>query len=55
MDELEAAENAESHATAEAQVAGAADVINWNEVFTDVPSEWLNSIVGESSSGVTRH
>jgi hypothetical protein len=55
MDELEAAENAKSYATVEAQVAGAADVIDWNEVFADIPSEWLDSVISKSSSGVARH
>jgi len=54
-DELEAVENAESYAAAEAQVAGAADVIDWNEIFADAPFEWIDSLAGGSSLEVARH
>lgn len=35
LDELEAVENAESFAALEAQMVGASDVIDWNELFVD--------------------
>ncbi|GKU13593.1 unnamed protein product, partial [Fusarium langsethiae] len=50
LDELEAVENAESLAAAEAQLSGAVGVVDWNEVFTDPLF-----LSGESSSGVAGH
>ncbi|RFN40978.1 hypothetical protein FIE12Z_13010 [Fusarium flagelliforme] len=45
----------ESSSVVDSIAAGAVDLIDWNSVFVDAPSEWIDSVVGESSSEVVGH
>jgi len=39
----------ESSSVVDSIAAGAVDLIDWNSIFVDTPSEWIDSIVSESS------
>ncbi|KAF4449869.1 hypothetical protein F53441_6918 [Fusarium austroafricanum] len=52
MDDLEVLDNAELFAAVEAQLLGAADVIDWGEVFAFGPLS--SDVAGRSSSEVVR-